>query len=92
MAHMVHKYMLSGEYLGGPQTVKMHKGAKILSFQNQRETPTIWVSEDESEEIETRVFYLVMTGSITPAGEFIGTAMFDKHDFVLHCFSLRKPA
>ncbi|MGL5912788.1 MAG: DUF7352 domain-containing protein [Bacteroidales bacterium] len=72
------------------QTIKLPKGAKILTIQTQRETPCIWAmidkTEQETEEVELRVHG---TGHDVPDSEtlrYIGTFQLHGGSLVFHTF------
>lgn len=71
------------------------RGATIIHFGNQRETPTIWAIVDTGAEEETRRFRLAGTGhdlldglasgvSLLP----VGSALFHHGDLVFHLFEI----
>ena len=64
------------------------RGAKILSFQTQREKPTIWALVDETvDDTEQRAFFLVGTGHPVPDDlTYIGTTLMAGGDLVWHLF------
>lgn len=66
--------------------LELPKGAKIISFQLQNETPMIWAIVNEHLELETRYFEIVGTGFdfISTCREYIGTIQLDS--FVWHLF------
>lgn len=70
----------------GDFTLQLPKGAKIISFQLQKETPVIWAIVNEQLELETRYFEIVGTGFdfISTCREYIGSIQQDI--FVWHLF------
>ena len=73
-------------------TLKLPKGAKILTFQAQNDTPCIWAVVDDIAELETVHFKLLETGH--PAGnidpmKYIGTALIAGGALVWHLFMFK---
>jgi len=66
------------------------KNAKILKFDNQNETPTIWALIDpEEKEKVRRIFRLAGTGHpIQEHFNYIGTSFFLNGQLVLHLFEI----
>jgi hypothetical protein len=80
----------------GGASVKMPKGARILSVQNQGEHPTLWAMVNPSEQVEKehRHFFVAMTGH--PLGRhvdahdtFLGTVQLAEGAFVAHVFEVK---
>jgi hypothetical protein len=77
----------------GNQTILMPKGADILCFQEQNDTPYIWAAVDsESEDYLPFTFRLYATGEEMEQDEqrtYLGTIII-KHLglFVLHCYHI----
>ena len=72
-------------------TIKLPVGAKILSFQNQGETPVIWALVDLGEpQTVLRRFIIRGTGhklGFHPACvQYIGTAQFEQGALIWHLF------
>lgn len=82
--------------IGGTTELTLPKGAKVLSFQCQREVPCIWVLLDaDSAEQEKRAFIIIGTGQpITQTAleglEFIGTAQMAEGALVWHLFEIKR--
>jgi len=70
--------------------IKMPIGAKILSLQNQRQRPTLWVEVNSRHELEERVFMFVDTGEefTFTNGKYIGTVLMDAASVVWHLYEL----
>lgn len=72
------------------QTLKMPKGAKILSIQNQTHSPTIWALVDTEAELETRYINCYGTGHYINEDlsklNFIGTVQSNNNLLVFHFF------
>ena len=86
MTRKIYKYPLAIE---PHQEVTMPRGAKVLCFMNQYETPVLWAEVDPDERAETRLFHLVGTGhEVTPQQElvYIGTASFRGGGLMWHLY------
>ena len=71
----------------------MPAGAELISVGNQMEELVVWaVIDPEVMVSERRVIKCVLTGQVTDlAGYiFLGTVLFDKGNFVVHCFEYVK--
>lgn len=82
----IYKYELA---VSGQKEITMHKEAKILSIQNQREIPCIWVLVDDKQNLESRKFVTCLTGypiDTIPTDKYIGTFQLDDGNFVGHVF------
>lgn len=65
--------------------------AKIIAFQEQKGTPTLWVECDPGKTTEMRKFYLIPTGlphAIVGVGQYIGTLQ-DLLGLVWHCYEVK---
>ena len=85
---IIHKYPFE---IADLVTIAMPKGAKILKFANQNETPVIWALVDTNAIREEVNFLLFGTGHEVPALtnlEYIGSAQFFHGQFVWHLFKL----
>lgn len=79
----VHKAVIESHF------VSMPKGAEILYFGNQNETPCLWFRCDTYQPIVAREIALCGTGHVAPSnsdGRYIGTAIFNGGSLVLHAF------
>lgn len=56
-----------------------------LSLQIQKDTPTLW-AEVKRGDFRTVNIESVMTGQMAPHGKYIGTALLERGDFVLHYY------
>lgn len=68
------------------------RGSKIVAFQTQRGTPTLWLDCDPGEPSVERRFCLVVTGQPHAAiedGTYIGTVQ-DLMGLVFHCYEIAK--
>lgn len=75
-----------------PWGVALPKGAKILSFGDQRGTPYFWALVDPNQPPEDREFIVVGTGHPAPdesEGSYIGTCQQMDGMLVWHLFELR---
>lgn len=85
----IYKYVLPIE---DSFTLAVLKGAEIINFANQRETPVLWAVVDTNEATthENRSFALVGTGNPFPNAfgkwKYINTAQFFNGELVLHLF------
>jgi len=74
--------------------IEMPKGAKILSFQIQRDKPQIWALVDSFVEKEKRHFRLAGTGHNLELSilntQYIGTALMLEDNLVWHLFEMRE--
>lgn len=70
-------------------TIKMPKGAKVLSVQMQYGEPRLWVLVDDTQPLESREFYWRGTGhncdGVEP-GSFVGTVQMQGGDLIFHLF------
>jgi hypothetical protein len=66
----IYKYPLT---LTVSQCVKMPTHARILSFQMQDGTPTIWAVVTPTATVVNREFRIAGTGHEVPPGDFVGT-------------------
>ena len=82
----IHKYTFEPS---GEITLRMPKGAQVLSFQNQNDTPTIWaMANSEAEKVDIN-FMIFGTGHKIPDEPhllYIGTAQFYNGRLVWHLF------
>lgn len=93
MALEVFKYPLPTQYL---IEIDMPKGAKILSFRNQGEVPTIWALVDQDNNFpdsqKVGTFRLAGTGDPIDQNinelDYIGTALFLGDSLVFHLFEV----
>lgn len=67
-------------------TIRMPKGAEVLSVQDQMGHLCLWAIVDPDEEMEDRHFRIFGTGHpiVYPTGDFIGTVQ--QGQFVWHIF------
>ena len=79
----VHKYVLD---LSDEQEISMPRGAEILHFNNQNESPTIWVRVDTRNPSTNFNLSIRGTGHDNASGKYIGTAVFQAGALVLHLF------
>lgn len=87
MSTFIHKYTL--RHTPDVQTIKAHKSGGFLSFQNQREVPTVWIAVEPASPPETLRCQLVPTGAEVPdTAQYLGTAQFEGGALVLHLFAL----
>jgi len=74
--------------------LELPKGAHILNFDNQHETPALWCEVDPDAETETRKFLLVGTGHPIKYPKekriHLGTVQFQNGHFVGHLFEIIK--
>jgi len=75
-------------------SLKLPKGAKILTVQVQRDKPQLWALVNPKSPAETRNFRLVGTGHLIKESEenlnYIGTFQLFNGDFIGHLFEIRK--
>lgn len=75
-------------------SIKMRKGAQLLSFQTQGEQPCIWALVRETKEMETRHFRFAGTGhpieEDSSSLQFIGTAQMMGGALIWHLFEVVK--
>lgn len=75
-------------------SLKLPKGAKVLTVQTQRGEPKIWALVNPENPTETRRFHLAETGHpITEFEEelsYIGTFQLHGGDFIGHIFEIRE--
>lgn len=94
MSYVIHKYTLDVLEIGKVQTIEMSADATIVSFQNQNNSPVIWVLESPDRPRVPVPLALAMTGERVPGGReeaeqrYLGTAQFENGRFVLHLFSM----
>ena len=80
----IYKFKLDIEDM---RLVRMPKGAKILSVQNQREEVCIWAEVDPDAHQTIRRIAIHGTGhTVTPGGQFVGTFQLSGGDFVGHVY------
>lgn len=73
------------------QKLRMPKGAKVLTVQNQRGNPVLWAMVDDTAPFETRTFATYGTGITIPGdeiGQYVGTYQSREGEWVFHVFEL----
>lgn len=89
MTNSIYKYEIS--LSDSITTIDVPKGARILSFQNQKETACVWMLVNVHAPKERRKFVIFGTGQpFEGLDEFtyVGTAQFRGGSLVFHCFEL----
>lgn len=85
----VFKYQLQN---GGRAVVMMPKFARVLSVGNQHEELMLWALVDDTNDPESRTFFVAVTGQelwlYRQTDPFIGTVLFDNGGFVVHVFEV----
>ena len=91
MNHTIYKYRIPG--VGRVQR-SMPKGAKCLCVNEQGGTTFVWALVDPAAEPEIRTFLAVETGvpDVPPDSRYLGTALLEGGQYVLHIFELEKLA
>ncbi len=88
--NVIYKYAIP---VDGEPVIEMPSGAKVLSFHVQHNKPFIWALVDPDRPDEKRRFYLLGTGHpmsySMDAMRFIGTALLEDGDFILHLFEMQ---
>lgn len=71
-------------------THSMPKGAKVLSVQNQRGRPHMWVVVDPDAPLQLRYFRLAGTGHVLGVDQagYIGTFQVSEGNLVFHLFEV----
>lgn len=89
MKTVIYKYKLKERI----NEIELPFGAVVLSFQSQFNDPTMWVRLDPVMPTEKRVFYLINTGELFNAKNFIylGTCQVDDGNFVFHLYESLYP-
>lgn len=94
MQQVIYKYHLP---LRDTFSLKLPKGARILHFGNQYETPTLWVLIDRytlNDEEEEHLFILIGTGHPLPRTtvnlRYIGTTLMAGGNLIWHLFEIVK--
>lgn len=87
MKQIVYKYPLTRTY----HEIEMHKGAKVLCVQTQRNEGCLWVLCDPIASVEIRKFIVIGTGQrvdepIFLREYYIGTFQTDGGNYVFHVF------
>lgn len=85
---VIYKYQLGSVPIAGRYEIKMPKGAKVLTVENQNEKIVVYAIVDMYEKKQKRhIFYAYSTGQpIIPKGKFLGTFMFYDGINVKHIF------
>ncbi len=67
--------------------LRLPAGATVLKFENQCEIPCLWAMVDTDLPEERRFFQILGTGSyVSENTRFVGTALFEEDNLVLHLF------
>jgi hypothetical protein len=87
----VYKYELA---IGVVNLVSMPEGAEVLSVQEQQENVVLYaLVSAETTRLRVRKFLVAMTGQVIDEGlsreQFIGTAMLQGGQFVVHVFEIK---
>jgi len=76
----------------GCQPVAMHKGAKILTVQKQRDIPCLWAEVETENPYTRRLIISIGTGGEGGNDlEYIGTCLFNNGHLVLHFYEKGEP-
>jgi hypothetical protein len=71
---------------GGPQTMFMPAGARVVFVGEQNDRPVMWTEVGGGEPDTCRVFRIFGTGQPIPGGEYVGTAICGR--FVWHVYEV----
>lgn len=78
------KYVLAGT---GEQTIRLPKGAQLLSAHSQFDAPCLWALVDASKDAINRRIMMYGTGhAVDEALPFVGTVLMNDAALVFHVF------
>ena len=68
--------------------IDMPANGVIFAVQPQHGFVTIWMKCDEEDNYDAREFVCISTGSVVPAGKYLGTCQFHDGHTVVHVFEV----